>query len=193
MLEPGSTVRYKGLGPGRVLKHVKRKFAGSSRVFAVIYFPHSDLEAQIPIGDPSVEERVEPLLAKSTLEKLLRSMPKSGFVLPRTWDAREEIGQEILSDGGPREWMELLASYARAEGAGVSIAASDEEVARSATDMLAAEFACISGESLEWGLEKVEKAYTKAVEVAQKEVKEPAEHFSAVSAPGSTKRARKAA
>ena len=155
-----------------------RKFQGKEQVFAVLYFRHSDLKAQIPVADPEIKEKLQPVLAQSTLEKMLRELPGSGRPLPRTWDAREEIGWAAIKEGGPKDWSDLLGSYARAEGSGVSIAASDEEMVRSAQEMLAAELACAAAEDFETCLQRVEAAYDRAVSAA--ESLERAEHFAAV-------------
>jgi RNA polymerase-interacting CarD/CdnL/TRCF family regulator len=178
MLEVGETVRFRGLGAGTVVEHVERKFQGKEQTFAVLHFIHSELRAQIPIDDPAVASKVEPVLGKNALLKLLRELPDDGRVLPRTWDAREEIGWSAIKEGGPREWAELLASYARADGAGVAIAASDEEMVRSAIEMFAAELACASAGSFTDSLLRVEEAYDQAVEAATG--LEQVEHFSAV-------------
>lgn len=178
MLQVGDAVRFRGLGAGKVTERVTRKFQGHEQTFAVLYFRHSDLKAQIPVADPAVEEKLQPVLAQSTLEKLLREIKTSGRPLPRTWDAREEIGWTAIKEGGPREWAELLGSYARAEGSGVSIAASDEEMVRSAQEMLGAELACAADKDFEHCLQQVERSYDQAVSAAQS--LERAEHFAAV-------------
>jgi RNA polymerase-interacting CarD/CdnL/TRCF family regulator len=178
MLEVGETVRFRGLGAGTVVERVERKFQGRNQTFAVLHFIHSDLRAQIPVDDPAVAAKVEPVLSKASLTKLLRRLPEDGRVLPRTWDAREEIGWSAIKEGGPKEWAELLASYARADGAGVAIAASDEEMVRSAIEMFAAELACASAGSFADSLDQVEGAYDRAVEAASS--LEQVEHFSAV-------------
>lgn len=165
MLDVGSTVRYRGLGAGRVTDHVTRPFFGEERIFAVIYFEHSRLEAQIPLGDPAVAAKVDKVLAPSTLRKLLRSIRDGGEKLQRTWDAREEEGEKAIKEGGPREWAILLASYARAEGRGVDVAASDEELVRKATELLASELACSLQEDYSQGLLRVQEAYSQAVEL----------------------------
>lgn len=166
LLDVGQTVRYRGLGAGRVLRHVTRPFAGEDRIFAVLYFEHSALEAQIPLGDPMIASKVEAVLRPSTLRKILRSIQTGGEKLQRTWDAREEEGERATREGGPREWATLLASYAWAEGHGVAVAASDEELVRKAIDLLASEIACSFQESYEEALERVEGAYEEAVSSA---------------------------
>lgn len=179
-LDIGSVIRYRGLGAARVIEHVTRPFDGQERTFAILSFPHSDLNAQIPIGDQAVNKKIEPLYSKSKLEKLLRTIPTAGEVLPRTWDAREELGREALSEGGPEQWVTLVASYALAEGSGVSVAASDEEMLRKAQELLAAELSCVAGEDFDWGLKKLDAYYQKAMKKAAESRSEPAEHFAAV-------------
>lgn len=181
MLEVGDSVRYRGLGAGRVREHVVRPFGGEKRIFAVIYFDHSSLEAQVPIGDPAIASKISPVLAASTLQKILRSLQHDGEKLQRTWDARQEAGEKALREGGPRDWAGLLASYAKAEGAGVSVAASDEEVVRSAIEMLAAELACARQEPYQDALREVEDAYLHAVQKEALSGAGKAENFSAVS------------
>jgi len=58
LLEIGENIRYNKIGAGRVIDHVKREFAGQPRVFAVIDFPHRNMEMQLPIGDPVVVDKV---------------------------------------------------------------------------------------------------------------------------------------
>jgi RNA polymerase-interacting CarD/CdnL/TRCF family regulator len=179
-LDVGSTIRYRGLGAAQVVEHVKRPFAGEERTFAVLSFPHSDLNAQVPVGDEAVSKKIEALYSKSKLEKLLRTIPDAGDVLPRTWDAREEIGRIALQEGGPEDWVMLVASYALAEGSGVSVAASDEEMLRKAQELLAAELSCVAGKDFNWGLARIDAYYKKAMEKAAESRSEPAEHFAAV-------------
>lgn len=181
MLEVGSNIRYRGLGAGRVLRHVVRPFSGQDRIFAVIYFDHSSLEAQIPVGDPAIAEKIEPVLAASTLAKILRSLQSGGDRLHRTWDARQEAGESALREGGPRDWAGLLASYARAEGAGVPVAASDEELVRQAQEMFAAELACAKECPYEDALQTVAEAYARAIEKEALSGSERADNYSAIS------------
>ena len=181
MLDVGATVRYCGLGAGKVLRHVVRPFSGEERIFAVIYFEHSRLEAQVPLGDPAIASKIESVLAASTLQKLLRGIKDGGSKLQRTWDAREEEGDRAIREGGPKEWASLLASYAEAEGRGVSVAASDEELVRKATELLASELACASDKDYRSCLLKVEEAYATAVAGAAASGAERAESFAGVS------------
>lgn len=174
-------MRYRGLGAGKVLRHVVRPFSGEERIFAVLYFEHSRLEAQIPLGDPAIASKVESVLAASTLQKLLRGIRSGGERLQRTWDAREEEGDRAIREGGPKEWASLLASYAQAEGRGVPVAASDEELVRKATELLASELACASGKDYRSSLLKVEEAYATAVVGAADSGAEKAESFAGVS------------
>lgn len=180
MLDVGQTIRYRGLGAGTVVEHVTRRFQNQDRLFAVVDFPHRDLTAQIPIGDPAVAAKVEPVMKKTAIQRLMRDLPERGRVLPRTWDAREEIGEAAIKGGGPEEWAELLASYARAEGAGVSVSTSDDDLVRQACDLLAAEMACAMNIAWEEALEKVEAAYDRAAKASGERHSEPAEHFAAV-------------
>lgn len=145
MLEVGSSVRYKGVGSGRVISHVTREFRGEERVFAVIEFPHRDMQAQLPIGDEKIVAKLEKTLSERAIRKLLKSLVQLGKPLPRTWDQREEAGTEILRDGGPQEWAELLASYAHAASAGVPIVASDADIVEAAQELLSAELALGAG------------------------------------------------
>lgn len=179
MLEVGTGVRYRTLGAGIVDKHVTRDFQGKKTRFAVIYFPHRDMTAQIPIGDPNVEDKIRPVVALKTLKKMLREMGDRAEVLPRAWDMRAQQGEAALKNGGPEEWVSLLGSYATAAGAGVDVAASDDDLVRQAEELIAAELCCASGEKYDWAIEQVSNAYKK-ITTAKSPTQQKAEHFAAV-------------
>jgi len=178
MLEHGTGVRYKTLGAGIVRDHTVRDFQGTETTFAVIYFPHRDMTAQVPIGDAGVEDKLQEITPLGTLKKLLTGMRAHAQVLPRAWDMRAQQGEAALQNGGPEEWAGLLGSYAMAEGAGVEVAASDDDLVRQAEELLAAELCCASGKEYDWALEEVHAAYAKVAKKASNG--QEAEHFAAV-------------
>jgi len=179
MLDIGTGIRYKSLGAGIVENHLTRDFQGQERIFAEIYFPHRDMKAQIPIGDPGVDQKLEPLMDKQQLQQMLSNMSEAAKVLSRAWDIRAQTGEAALKNGGPEEWIELLGSYALAEGSGVEIAASDDDLVRHAEELIASELCCSCNKEFSWAVEQVQKAYSKTVAEASKS-KQQAGHFAAV-------------
>src|SRR5688500_9147809 len=98
MLKKGTFVRYQGLGAGKVIDIVERPFRGKPTKFAVIFFPHRDMQAQIPADDPDVQAKLHPVMAPTTLKKMLKKIDTGGDqILPRTWDHREEMGRSKLT------------------------------------------------------------------------------------------------
>lgn len=179
LLEIGDGVRYRGVGAGRVVDHVTRDFRGEQRLFAVIHFPHRSMKAQVPIGDPAITAKLSPVLSARAARRLIKDIAlTTGPALSRTWDQREEMGEHVLRNGEPADWTSLLAAYATAASHGVAVAASDAEIVRSATELLAAELAMACGEDFGMALASVEATYDKAA-MPRKGAK--AEHFAAVS------------
>jgi RNA polymerase-interacting CarD/CdnL/TRCF family regulator len=179
MLSSGDVVRYRGLGPGRVREVIERSFQGQDRQFAVIHFPHRDLTAQVPIGDPAVAHKLSAVSDPADIRQLLEELDERGKILPRTWDNREEIGQRALTDGGPEEWAELLGSYALAQRAGVQVASSDGELVRQAQELMAAELACALRQNYDRALKTVKKHYL-AAQKGPAPSAETVTHFQAV-------------
>lgn len=140
MLEIGNTVRYTRLGAGEVVDKVTRKFNGEEREFAVIYLPHKEMTVQVPIGDPVVSASVHEPTSKKDIEYMLKHMEVQSQVLPRTWDIREQEGEEVIGKGDPQDWVNLLGSYAVAHGAGIKVAASDKNIVEQLTELVAAEY-----------------------------------------------------
>lgn len=180
LLDMHQAVRYKGLGAGQVVQHCQREFDGQPRRFAILYFPHRELKIHLPIGDDAVDHKLCPVLSESTIKKLLRSIKTAGEVLPRTWDQREEQGQHTLREGGPKDWATMLASYALAASLGVDVVASDQELVRSAQELLAAELALAGGRDFAEALADVEGAYEKAATPSQVKGNHSADHYAAV-------------
>lgn len=178
LLELGDAVRYQGMGAGRVVDHVERDFRGQPRVMAVIYFPHRQMTAQVPVGDPTIMDRLSPTLSERQIRRYLRGIAKNGQILPRTWDQREEMGRHVINKGGPREWSELLASYALAASYGVEIASSDLEIVRQIQELFAAELALAADKEFDRALQLIEKAYDDSAELRNGEI--VADHFTAV-------------
>ena len=168
MLRAGSFIRYQGLGAGEVVDIVERPFRGKKARFAVIRFPHRDLQAQVPAEDPKVLEKMKKLCPARKLRSLLKRIADEDFaqILPRTWDHREKMGKHKLNRGGPEEWVELLASYALAERQGVELVFQDHELVRQALRLTAAELACAEGKPYEEVHAFVEGLYEKASELA---------------------------
>ena len=178
LLELGDAVRYQGMGAGRVVDHVERDFRGETRLMAVIYFPHRQMTAQLPVGDPAIMDRLAPTLNERQIRRYLRSIANSGQILPRTWDKREELGKDVLNKGGPKEWASLLASYSLAASYGVEIAASDLEIVRQIQELFAAELALAADKEFEDSLRLIESSYDKASVLRNGEI--VADHFTAV-------------
>jgi RNA polymerase-interacting CarD/CdnL/TRCF family regulator len=160
--EPGDAVRYQGLGAGRVVRHVTRNFQGRNTTFAVIDFPHRDMTAQIPLGDPGFASKLRPVASASSVKRLLMVLREQGNKLPRTWDGRESYGVVCLREGSPAEWAELLRDYAEARKGGMSITASDADLVRAAIQLLAAEYCCAAEVEFEQAWSLVHGAYEKA-------------------------------
>lgn len=141
MLTIGQKIRYKKLGPGQVIDHQVREFLGQDRQFAVIHFPHREMSVQLPIGDPVVSDNLSPLLANNEFQKLLTSISQAQptITLQRTWEQRRQQGEEIVAAVDPYQLAELLAAYAQAQGAGVSLSAADREMVSAVRELLAAE------------------------------------------------------
>lgn len=161
-LEVGEAVRYQGLGAGHVIEHQERDFRGSKCVFAVIRFPHREMTAQIPLGDDGLVHKLRPVLPVSAVKKLLALVAQPGQALSRTWDDREEAGTKRLRDGSPAEWAELLRDYASARKGGMAITASDADLVRETTELLAAEYCCAAGCDYDKALDLVQGAYQTA-------------------------------
>ncbi len=179
MLDIGDNIRYTKIGAGTVISHVERDFQGQARVFAVIDFPHKNMSVQLPIGDPVVKSKIEKVYSKTKILKNMNKLDSLADHLPRTWDVREQIGDSVLESNDPKEWFKLLASYAYAEGSGVSIAASDKDIVRGLKELIAAELACASKISYQESIKEVEDLYQKAVKKIQKRGKQ-ASSFAAV-------------
>lgn len=166
--EVGNTVRYASIGAGIVDRHLERKFQGQDRLFAVIYFPHKNMEVQLPVGDPAVQKKLSKVASKTKLKADLRDFGNLAETLPRTWDVREQHGDSVLNSGNPEEWITLLASYAYAEGAGVSVAASDADIVRDLKELISAELACADSLPFEEAEEYIEKSYNRFVKKLSK-------------------------
>lgn len=185
-MREGDGIRYRGLGAGRVTQILTRKFQGEQAEFAVIFFPHRQMNAQVPIEDEAVKEKLSPLLSQRKLNTLLRQLKPGcelGKTLPRTWDAREEWGRERLVSGGPDDWLEILASYALAESSGVEILASDQDLIDSALELLASELCCLSGgqsqDDYDQSFEEIKDRYKSAAKLLEG-VSEGETHFASV-------------
>lgn len=179
MLEVGTSVRYRSIGAGKVIEHTVRDFNGQKRTFAVIHAPHREMTIQVPIGDPDVEAKLHPVTGASDLRKMLKNMTRWAKALPRSWDVREEQGEAALLDPNPDQWIRLLGSYALAEGSGVVVAASDEDLVRKAEELIAAELACAADIEFSSAVAEVNAAYMRVVKQGQKQGQR-AEHFAAV-------------
>lgn len=179
MLEVGTSVRYRSIGAGKVVHHTVREFKGEKRTFAVIFCPHRDLSIQVPIGDPDVDEKLHPVAGAAELRRMLKNMTRWAKALPRSWDVREEQGEAALLDPNPDQWVRLLGSYALAEGSGVVVASSDEDLVRKAEELIAAELACAADITFSVAIEEVNAAYNRVVRRGQKQGRQ-AEHFAAV-------------
>lgn len=181
MLEIGSTVRYASIGSGEVVDNIERKFQGKDRVFAVIFFPHKNMEVQLPIGDPVVNKKIFKVYSKTKLKAELRRFEEIAEALPRTWDVRAQIGDSVISSSDPGQWIQLLASYAYAEGAGVSVAASDADIVRTLKELLSAELCC-SDPDLEYeeSREYIDKAYSRVVKKISKKSDVSSSHYAGI-------------
>ena len=168
----GRPVRYRGLGAGIVVGHQEREFRGSQRTFAVIEFPHRDMKAQVPLGDPGVESKLSHVAEAADLKTLIETISVDGGRMLRTWEERERVGTKHLREGGPEEWAQLLRNYARAQSEGVQLAVSDVEMVREAQQMLASELACASGEDFTLVLDALRATYTQATQTAAAELVE---------------------
>lgn len=160
--EPGDSVRYQGLGAGKVIRHEIRNFRGRNTIFAVIDFPHRDMTAQIPLGDSSFADKLRPVASPSTVKRLLTVLRQPGNKLPRTWDGREGYGTVCLREGSPTEWAELLRDYANARKGGMPITASDADLVRATIQLLAAEYCCAAEVAFEQAWTLIHGAYEKA-------------------------------
>jgi RNA polymerase-interacting CarD/CdnL/TRCF family regulator len=164
MLNIGQKIRYKKLGPGIVIAQEVRKFSGQDRQFAVIDFPHREMTVQLPIGDPIVAENISQLATVGELRDLLSKLDQP-FVLQRNWEQRREQGQQLLSSPDPEGLGQLLATYARAQGAGITISSADRSMIQEAQELLAAELFLLDEGVESWteGQEKVIDYYQQAV------------------------------
>jgi RNA polymerase-interacting CarD/CdnL/TRCF family regulator len=163
LLDLGEVLRYRGLGAGRVIDHVERDFGGQPRVFAVIAFPHRDMTAQVPVGDPKLMGKLAPVRDEAELREMLEQISLGDVQLARTWDQREEHGVGVLRDGEPEQWAQLLAGYARSRALDYAVSASDQGLIGRAVEMLAAELAAASGARYEDERATVRTAYDEAV------------------------------
>jgi len=102
---------------------------------------------------------------------MFTSLENLAEVLPRTWDVREQIGEQTLASNDPAERFELLASYAYAEGSGVSSVASDRDLVRSLKELISAELACASRIDYQKATEEVNNSYQKSVRRVSKSAK----------------------
>jgi len=181
MQEIGDKLRYKKIGSGTVIDIVSRKFCGQDRQFIVIEFPHRAMKAQLPAGDPKITKNLFPVTERKALEAMIQHMHSQGKLLARTWNIRKEAGEEVISEGGPCEWIELLGSYSVAKGAGVPITASDKTLVENLIDLIAAEFCCASGKNFEESKEIIGLYYEDAAKkISQTDYQ--AEHFETMEA-----------
>jgi RNA polymerase-interacting CarD/CdnL/TRCF family regulator len=142
----GSALRYAGLGAGIVDEELVRDFEGHQRVFLVLRFPHrGDMTAQVPLGEPSMEARLRPVLGVKQMLELLKTLGSDGGPLARTYDERSSLGEAALKEGEPEDWAALLRSYATGRRSGLQMTDSDGHLVRSAQERLAAELACGEG------------------------------------------------
>jgi RNA polymerase-interacting CarD/CdnL/TRCF family regulator len=173
ILEVGTSIRCRGIGAGTVVRHEEREFQGADRVFIVIEFPHRDMKASLPSGDPKVEHRLFPTLKVGEVRALIASIDEDGGKLMRTWEERERAGVANLRDGAPVDWARMLCDYACARRQGMQLAVSDVELIREAKEMLAAELSCASKVvSYSKALELVEAAYGHASAVRETDADE---------------------
>lgn len=157
--ETGDHVRYQGLGAGRIVGKVEREFQGRNCIFAVISFPHKEMKVQLPLGDPLIEGKISKIISKTACRRLLRSLREKGRTSERTWDQRERLGMEVIRNGGPQEWTDLLRSYVRSRNEGLVLASSDMDIVRSCIELLAAELTAAEEMPYELALLEVERAY----------------------------------
>jgi RNA polymerase-interacting CarD/CdnL/TRCF family regulator len=179
MLEVGESVRYHNLGAGTVVEHIERDFQGSSREFAVIFFPHKNMNAQLPIGDPKINKKIFKVSSKEEVNQWIDNLIDYAYKLPRTWDVREQEGLRALQSNEPEDWVRLLSAYAYADGLGVNVAASDGELVTGAEELIAAELCCSCGLEYPEAIKRVREAYKEAGEQAQKR-SQVVENFAAV-------------
>lgn len=179
MLEIGSSVRYRSIGAGRVIDHTVREFNGEEREFAIIHCPHRDMTIQVPIGDPAVNEKLHPVSSLKEIRRMLKNMTRWAKSLPRSWDVREEQGEAALHDPDPKQWITMLGSYALAEGSGVTVASSDEDLIRKAEELIAAELACAADIDFDEAVAEVNEAYQRVIKSTQRKGHR-ADHFAAV-------------
>lgn len=162
LLTVGKSVRYRGLGAGQVVRHERREVAGVERAFAVIFMPHRDLSMHVPMDDPKLVIKIDPIASATELKALVPVIGTKGKSLLRTWDERERVGRKRLATGGPTEWAGILRDYATARRDGMPIAASDADIVRDAIELLAAELACASTWTFEKATLTIESAYESA-------------------------------
>ena len=179
MLEVGEKVRYASIGAGKVVRHEERKFQGSERIFAVVFFPHKNMDVHLLVGDKKTLDKISKVYSKTKLKAELRRLEDIAETLPRTWDIREQTGDQVIGSGDPSEWIKLLASYAYAEGAGVSVAASDADIVRSLKELVSAELACADHMEHDEASDYVDAAYNRVVKRIGKRGLET-EHFAGV-------------
>lgn len=158
-LTPGSTVRYARLGSGTVMELTTRKFGGEEKDFAVIELPHQDMTVQLPINDDVVRNNLHNVMDEEDLRYLIKHMEVRAEPLPRTWDAREQEGKEVILKGGPEEWITLYSSYSVADGSGVKVASSDKTIVESLRELLSAELCCSAGIPYEEATRQIASAY----------------------------------
>ena len=162
LADVGTPVHYRGIGAGRIVDHRQRDFRGTSRRFAVIEFPHRDMTAQVPLGDPGVDSKVTRVGSADEVRAAIALIGDPGEKLQRTFEERDKTGSKRLRDGGPLEWASLLRDYAAAQSRGEQLAVSDVELIREAQEKLAAELACAAQEDYRQVLADLRVAYGKA-------------------------------
>jgi RNA polymerase-interacting CarD/CdnL/TRCF family regulator len=160
---PGGALRYRGIGAGIVGEEIVRDFEGEKRVFLSLTFPHrGDMTIQVPLGDPSVEERLEPVWKAKRLRALLLTFADPGEGLARTYEERSAIGDRCMKEGGPEEWAALLRAYAGARRGGMLLTDSDGALLRSLQEQFAAELSCSAGDDFALISVQVRDAYRAA-------------------------------
>lgn len=146
-LKVGSKISYAGFGPGEVTDIVERALQGSVARFAVLNIPHQGMNAQIPLANAAIIERLRPIVSSDLAAKLIHPPKRAGRVkLASAWTERRDRVRQLLEQNDPQVWADVYWAYADFAATGVLLTVADLDNIDRSNSLLAAECAYALGQ-----------------------------------------------
>lgn len=138
MLDVGSKLAYGTFGPGEVTEHITRDHLGVPTTFAVMFFPHGQMTAQVPLGNEHILARTRPIISAAEARRALKR-PSKVEVFSRAYEDREKICKRLLERSHPESWAAIVWAYVAFVEKGGVLAVSDREFVNNAIGQLSCE------------------------------------------------------